>query len=276
MQTQPYPEGGQGPAQQQPSAVASSLLVADCGSVVTKVSLLGLVEGQYRLMARGEAPTTLKPPYADVTEAIIQAVQSIEFVTGRHFLQDKQIISPERSNGDGVDLFVAAVSAGDPLRLIVMGAVNPNLEKLITQATSGLYVQTQMVPSPSFVATNSQSPLSVGAGASGAWTPDRMGQEWERQLNRIRQLQPQAALIVGLADGPAGPTPLQEACQLLVNAARERGNAVATVFCSLCRSATICGGSAANDSECGGDDAYRATGFTKPAWVNQSDTGIIL
>jgi hypothetical protein len=40
-------------------------------------------------------------------------------------------------------------------------------------------------------------------------------------LGRIRELQPQAALILGMADGPAGATPLQEACQLLVNASQE-------------------------------------------------------
>jgi MutL protein len=225
MQTQPYPEEGQGLAQQQPTS-ASSLLVADCGSVVTKVSLLGLVEGQYRLMARGEAPTTLKPPYEDVTEGIIQAIQTIEFVTGRRFLDEKQIISPEQSNGDGVDLFIATVSASDPLRLLVMGAVNPVLENLAEQAISGLYVQAQVAPSPSFVAATSQHSLAVGAsggtGSGGNWSADRMGQEWERQVGRIRDLQPQAALIVGMADGPAGPTPLQEACQLLVRGAQER------------------------------------------------------
>lgn len=223
MQTQPYPEGGQGPAQQQITSTASSLLVADCGSVVTKVSLLGLVEGQYRLMARGEAPTTLQPPHEDVTEGIIQAVQTIEFITGRSFVENKQIISPERPNGDGVDLFIATISASEPLRLVVMGAVSPALANLAEQAISGLYLQTQVVPSPSFVAvTNQRTPVGVGTGSGANWTPDHMSQEWERQLNRLKQFHPQAALIVGTVDTPAGPTPLQEACQLLINAARER------------------------------------------------------
>jgi hypothetical protein len=44
---------------------------------------------------------------------------------------------------------------------------------------------------------------------------------WERQLERIQELQPQAALIVGMADGPAGPTALQEASQLVVSAVQE-------------------------------------------------------
>src|SRR6266705_1889158 len=59
MNTQPY----QGEEQDSQSSnhhrvTANSILVADCGSVFTKVSLLGIVEGQYRIMACGEAPTT--------------------------------------------------------------------------------------------------------------------------------------------------------------------------------------------------------------------------
>ena len=97
MNAQPYVEGGQGPV--------SSLLVADCGTVFTKVSLFGLVEGQYRLLARGEAPTTIAPPYEDITKGIIQAINVVEFITGRHFITEGRIISPEQPIGDGVDVF---------------------------------------------------------------------------------------------------------------------------------------------------------------------------
>src|SRR5712691_6346983 len=114
MNTQPYTEGGQ---RQSPASssnlnpsVANSILVADCGAVFTKVSLLGLVEGQYRLMALGEAPTTMTAPYEDVTKGIIQAINEIEFITGRHFVSDGQIISPEEPMGDGTDVFVATIS----------------------------------------------------------------------------------------------------------------------------------------------------------------------
>ncbi|GHO88985.1 glutamate mutase L [Dictyobacter formicarum] len=220
MYTQPYPEGGQGPAQAQNSVNPNSLLIADCGAVFTKVSLFGLVEGQYRLMARGEAPSTIKPPLEDLSEGIIQAINVIEFVTGRKLIEEKRVISPEQSTGDGVDIFIATVSAGDPLRVATLGAVSPELASLSAQAVSGLYAQVQAVPSPSYVAAT--TPAAVGAAGSGvAWTQDRVAQEWERQLGRLRELQPQATLIVGSADGPAGPSPLQEACQLLINFARE-------------------------------------------------------
>src|SRR5438270_308078 len=83
-------------------ASANSILVADCGTVFTKVSLLGLVEGQYRLMARSEVPTTATAPYEDITKGIIQAINDIEFITGRRFVSDGHIFSPEQSGGDGV------------------------------------------------------------------------------------------------------------------------------------------------------------------------------
>jgi hypothetical protein len=216
MYTQPYPEAGQGPAQKQSSANPTSLLVADCGAVFTKVSLFGLVEGQYRLMARGEAPSTTQAPREDLSDGIIEAINIVEFVTGRRFVADKKIISPERSDGDGVDVFVATMSAGDPLRVAVMGAVTPELGDLSSQAVSGLYAQMQTIPSPSYVAA-----VASAGTQKGQWTSERLTAEWDHQLSALRELQPQAALIIGGASGPAGPTPLQEACQLLVNAAQE-------------------------------------------------------
>jgi hypothetical protein len=227
MQTQPYPEGGQGPTQEKSVAVPNSLLAVDCGTVFTKASLFGLVEGQYRLMACGQAPTTVQQPDQDIAEGIIQAIQTIEFITGRQFIgNDKQIISPEQTNGDGIDLFTSTVSAGNPLRLMVMGGVSPTLENLAAQTISGLYAQMYVVPSPSYVAATSSAVVPAGlssvGGSGGSWTAERTNQEWARQLERIREQQPQVVLIVGLADGPGGPAPLQEACQLLVKSARER------------------------------------------------------
>jgi MutL protein len=233
MQTLSNVEGGPRPASSQNPAVINSILVADCGTVFTKVSLFGLVEGQFRLMARGEAPTTATSPHGDITKGIIQAIEVIEFITGRHFTSNGRIISPEEADGDGVDIFITTISAGGPIRLMVLGAVSPALEELTDQAVSGLYAETHPLAAPSYVATSLPS-TSRGstpgpeATNAGPWTPERIALEWERQLERIREIQPQAAVIVGLADGPAGPNPLQEACQLLLNMAKEREEKGAT------------------------------------------------
>jgi hypothetical protein len=202
---------------------ARAILVADCGTVVTKVSLLGLVEGQYRLMACGEAPTTAAAPHKDITRGIVQAIEEIERITGHRFVAKGRILSPQQMSGDGIDLFVAAISAGGPIRLVVLGAVTPQLAELSAQAVSGLYAETHAIPSPSFNA--------VRDGGQGQWNSERTSLEWERQLQNMRDLQPHAALIVGLAEPPAGATPLQEACQLIVNSLqdqRKQGMARAT------------------------------------------------
>ena len=230
MYIPPYPEEGQGPMSSQPSGVPNSLLVADCGAVFTKVSLFGLVEGQYRLMARSEAPTTILPPQEDITAGILQAVNVLAPITGRTFIKDQRIFTPEQENGDGVDLFISTVSAGGPLKLVVLGGVSSTLENLVEQAISGLYAEAEALPSPSYSAATRPAPASAAVtagqgardGARGGWTSELIGLEWERLLGRIRDINPHAAIIVGMSDGPGGPTTLQEACQLLVNAARER------------------------------------------------------
>src|SRR5438445_5625220 len=102
MYTETYLGEGQSPAaSSQSPASRNSILVADCGTVFTKVSLLGLVEGQYRLMARGEVPTTVAAPYEDITTGIIQAINEIEFISGRRFISDGHVLSPEQPGGDG-------------------------------------------------------------------------------------------------------------------------------------------------------------------------------
>src|SRR6185312_11718563 len=116
--------------------------------------------------------------------------------------------------GDGIDLFVAAISAGGPIRIVVVGAVSPQLAELAKQAISGLYAETHAIPSPAFSAARE--------GGQGAWTGERVRLEWERQLQGMRELQPHAALIVGLAETPAEAAPLQEACQLIVNALQDQ------------------------------------------------------
>jgi hypothetical protein len=174
------------------------------------------VEGQYRLMARGEAPTTNSAPHKDVTKGIFQAINEIEFITGRQFVNNGRLIAPEQASGDGADLFISTISAGGPIRLVILGAVNAALEDLSMQAVSGLYAETYALPTPSYLAAINPAPTP--ANPQGQWTAESLNAEWERQLAGIREFNPHAALIVGLADGPAGPTPLQEACQLIINA----------------------------------------------------------
>ena len=101
-----------------------SILVVDCGSTTTKAVVLDTVEGQYRFLAYAEAPSTADRPWEDISIGIIDAIHQLEETTGRTFLdQDGQLITPERSNADGIDRFLVVSSAAQPLRVILAGLV---------------------------------------------------------------------------------------------------------------------------------------------------------
>ncbi|HKV57393.1 MAG TPA: glutamate mutase L, partial [Ktedonobacteraceae bacterium] len=171
MQTEPYLGEGPGSTSSQNPASASSIMVADCGATFTKVSLLGLVEGQYRLIARGVSPTTSAGPNENVTRGVIQAINEIEYITGRRFVTDGKIVTPEGPSGDGVDLLVSTMSVGGPMRLVVLGGVTRELETLATQAVSGLHAETYAIPAPAYRATMAPEALAVGTAGRPASSP---------------------------------------------------------------------------------------------------------
>jgi hypothetical protein len=102
-----------------------SILVADCGSVTTRALLLDIVSGQYRFVARGEAPTTGEPPWSDVTVGLLHAIGEIERITGRQIVgEDGRPIVPSQGKAAGVDLFVATASAAPALKTVLVGLTN--------------------------------------------------------------------------------------------------------------------------------------------------------
>jgi len=52
-----------------------SIMATDCGSTTTKAILIEKVNGEYRLIVRGEAPTTVEAPFEDVTMGVRNACQ---------------------------------------------------------------------------------------------------------------------------------------------------------------------------------------------------------
>jgi len=116
-----------------------SILLADCGTVMTKVVLLDRAAGQYRFVARGEAPTTAEYPWSDVAEGIRHAVEQISQVTGRHFFDTSgNLISPELDH-QGVDVFAATASASQPLQVVLGGLVRDLSLASAERAAAGTY-----------------------------------------------------------------------------------------------------------------------------------------
>ncbi len=101
---------------------ADTLLAVDVGSVHTRASLFDVVEGRYRLVAAGRAPTTAGPPLFDVREGVRSALDQIHEITGRLLVDaEENLITPVNSDGAGVDVFVATSSAGPRVRAVLVG-----------------------------------------------------------------------------------------------------------------------------------------------------------
>jgi hypothetical protein len=99
-----------------------SLLAVDIGAATTRAVLFDVVEGQYRFVAAGHAPSTAEAPFKDVSEGVRNAIAYLQTVTGRTFLDsERALITPSQSNGSGVDAFVATLSAGATLKAVIVG-----------------------------------------------------------------------------------------------------------------------------------------------------------
>lgn len=99
-----------------------SLLVADVGSVHTRVGLVDRVAGEFRFVGMGISPTTMEPPTTDVMVGVRRAIQQLEARIHRQLLNDEaELVTPERADGQGVDAFAAVTSAPLPLRVAIIG-----------------------------------------------------------------------------------------------------------------------------------------------------------
>jgi uncharacterized protein (TIGR01319 family) len=120
-----------------------SILVADCGTVMTKVVLLDRVGGHYRFVARGEAPTTAEYPWSDVTAGIRHACEQIAEVTGRAFFDmTGDLLSSEAG---GADVFAATASASPPLAVVLGGLVRDLSVASAERAAAGTYSQVKAI-----------------------------------------------------------------------------------------------------------------------------------
>lgn len=102
-----------------------SVLAIDLGSISTRAFLFDMVEGQYRFLASGVSPSTIKAPFYDMGEGMHRALQNLQEKSGRQLLnQESQLILPAASDGSGVDRLVITHSAGPELRVVLAGLLS--------------------------------------------------------------------------------------------------------------------------------------------------------
>ncbi len=103
----------------------NSLLAVDVGATTTRAALFDVVEGIYRFIAAGQAPSTAESPIKDIGLGVRDAIESIQTITGRTFLdKDRRLIVPTQPDGSGVDSFAATLSAGPAIRTAIVGLLS--------------------------------------------------------------------------------------------------------------------------------------------------------
>lgn len=154
------------------------ILATDCGSTTTKAILIEKRDDEYRLIVRGEAPTTVEAPYEDVTKGVLNAIMEVEELAEIKILDSDRVIKREEGNeGDGVDVYISTSSAGGGLQMMVAGVVDKMSAESAARAALGAGSIVMDV-----IATNDK----------------RMDHE---RIKRIRTLRPDMILLSGGTDG---------------------------------------------------------------------------
>lgn len=176
------------------------VLATDCGSTTTKAVLFEKTADGWRQTCRGEAPTTVEKPVADVTIGVRNSFLEIQELSKRQILStedlgDKaptvEIDSSDKSKG--ISLYVSTSSAGGGLQMIVGGVVGK-------------------------MSASSAERAALGAGAivMDTFCADD-GRENFEQVTKIRHLRPDIVLIAGGTDGGEKGLTL-ELCETLLQA----------------------------------------------------------
>lgn len=174
-------------------AEVRSILATDCGSTTTKAILIEKRGEEYRLVNRGEAPTTVEAPFDDVTIGVLNATRELEDLTGRQLVQDGKILTPQHDEKRGVDLYLSTSSAGGGLQMMVMGVVRQ-------------------------MSAESAQRAALGAGAiiMDVIAIDDGRKDYQK-IQRLRELRPDIVLLSGGTDGGT-ITHLVELAELLIAA----------------------------------------------------------
>jgi len=159
---------------------SQSLLSVNIQPHKTTAALVDSVENRYRFMALGSTNTNSTALLEDAFYSVQEAIGKLSTITMRNLLRgDGQLITPNQSDGSGVDQFTATISPLKPLKVALMGLLdNVSLESARKLAMS---TYTQVVETFSLYHTKTI----------------------ERQLDDIVLYNPDVIIVTGGTDGGA-------------------------------------------------------------------------
>jgi uncharacterized protein (TIGR01319 family) len=164
-----------------------SILALDCGSTTTQALLIDRVAGEFRLVARAEATSTVEPPWNDVSISARQAIGQLAEITGWPLLDEEGHVIVPQQQGDGVDAVAVITSASEPLRILLAGLISTISLESAHRALRAAY-------------TLVEGEVSLDRREDGARA---LNDGLQAQVQLIRQLRPDAVVIVGGVDGGA-------------------------------------------------------------------------
>jgi hypothetical protein len=158
----------------------NSILAVDVGAANTRAVLFDVVEGEYRFVASGTAPSTAEAPFKDVSEGVRNAITNLQTVLGKSLLDDsRNLITPSQPNGSGVDSLVVTISAGPTIKTALVGLLKEVSLESARRLTESMYAR--------IVETISLN--------------DR--RKPEQQIDSLLRAQPDLIIITGGTDGGA-------------------------------------------------------------------------
>ena len=166
----------------------SAALIAEIGSVTTRVTLVDAVDGEARLIGQVEVPSTTEPPFENAAIAILDAATQISEATGRQLLRDGELLMPQTNERDGVDALVATTSAAGLMGLVIAAVSNDVSARSAHHASRATYTSILQV-------------VTLDDTARGATHQDT---SWiERQVQTLVGLRPDVVVLAGGLEGGA-------------------------------------------------------------------------
>ncbi len=145
------------------------ILASDIGSTTTKVVVFELKDGSFTAVGAVQEPTTVEPPFSDVTVGLFRAVRRLADSTGLDLIDGDFLLVP----------YFTTSSAGGGLQMMVVGYT---LADSLRMAESTAY--------------------GAGAVISGAFAMDSKGSRLEH-IEKMSRLNPDLVLMAGGTDGGA-------------------------------------------------------------------------
>jgi len=154
-----------------------SLLATDVGSTTTKAILIEKRGDEYRLVTRGEMPTTVEAPWENVMVGVRKSIRRVEELIDRPILDESGNLIRPKEGQKGVDMYVSTSSAGGGLQMMVAGLV-----KSISASSAH------------------RAALGAGAVVLDVISVDD-GRSQSEHITRITELRPDIILMSGGVDG---------------------------------------------------------------------------